>query len=151
VIDTDKIKDDVLRMQVICLKCKESRELSDDEVQEHIGDKKLKGMDYLEKINLDAGYTCKDDTKHKYTFVEKFDDVLHERADIIEKDVVEIESVEKNVVNLDEQIKKMIEQKNSEEEKIAGIKEELISKKNLLLTMTGSDNHKLWIRKTVKV
>lgn len=146
-------KENVLKMQVKCLKCADVKELSSEEIQElgkYINDKKLKGEDYLGKINLDVGYTCKNDEKHKYTFVEAFDDALHEKAEIIEKDVVEIQRAETSVANLDGQIKAMIKQKEEEEKKAVETKEGLVVKKEILVKMTGSDNHKLWVRQKEK-
>lgn len=142
------------QMQVRCLKCAGKRELSDEETQDlgkYIDSKKLKGIDYLEKISLDAGYTCKNDTKHKYTFVEGFDDTLHEKAEIIDNDTIEIESTEKNIANLDEQIKKMMEQREEENKKVVIIKEMLTTKKNVLIKMTGSENYKLWLRNIERI
>lgn len=151
---TEGNEKDIMKMQVKCLKCGHVKELSDGEIQElgqYVDDKKLKGVDYLEKINLDAGYTCKDETKHKYTFVPMFDDSLHERAEIIEKDVVEIERAETSIANLDIQIKVMMKQKEDEEKKVIEIKEDEKQKKEILIKMTGSYNHKLWVRKVGKV
>lgn len=134
-------------MKMHCMICKQEREISEGEIGEiglWIENKKLQSVDYLSRLGLEDGYTCKDGKKHKYEFSEDWDKEVHIVAKGIFDDGKErAENIQKDK-ELEEKIREMIEQ--SKELKI---KRDQLDKNSgelgeKLKEMTGNKIYEIW-------
>lgn len=135
-------------MKLRCMVCKTERERTADEVMqvgEWIDNKGLMGVDYLNRLSLEDGYTCNNQKKHKYEFSEDWDKEVHTVAkEVLDKGEEMAKSIARGV-QLEEQIKEMVKEKEEEAKKVNELDvvcEELGKK---LKEMTGNSKYEIWV------
>lgn len=144
-------------MKMVCILCKQERELSVEEIKEYgewIENKNLQAVDYLNRIGLEDGYTCRFELdtetgtrikKHKYEFEEEWDKVVHKAAaNIILTGTLREESI-KRAAELQSKINEMALEKAKEEEKTFELDKGCGVSGDLLMEMTGNKKYELWI------
>ncbi len=131
-----------------CMVCKKERELSTEEIKEYgewIVKKELQPVDYLNRLSLDDGYTCKDTKKHKYEFQEEWDKEVHIVAKDISNNRKERTETLQRDTELEEKLREMVNESKELKNKMNELDMDCRGLGDRFKEMTGNKKYEIWI------